>query len=157
MDDSAVDARLRARPGGWLPQQPVDASAPSRLAGKLVDLWAWGSISPPVLQQIAAAALTDGLDHPTIVRMANLGTGGLHTKNIRRDLLRMLLPAQHPESLKVRLPYVDIKGDADLPLFCDGHVCMPNELFDMMFRQHRALFDQKILGDGPRRFLGPSA
>ena len=153
MDDSAVSARLGQRPGGRLQQSRLTAkSAPSSLAAKLVDLWAWGAISPHVLQQIAAAAMTDGLHHPSVVRMANLGTSGLHTGNIRRDLLRLQLPAQHPEPLKVRVPYIDIKGNSEVHLFCDGHVCMPNELFDMMYRKHRKFFDEKILGEGPGRF-----
>ena len=153
MDDSAVAARLRQRPGGRLQQRPqIVDSTPSSLAAKLVDLWAWGVISLHALQQIAAAAMTDGLHHPTVVRMANLGTSGLHTSNIRRDLLRLLLTAQHTEPLKVRVPYIDIKGNSEVHLFRDGHVCMPNGLFDMMYRKHRKLFDEKILGEGPRRF-----
>ena len=39
----------------------VTPSPKSELAELLLDRWAWGALSTPVVQQIAAAAVADGL------------------------------------------------------------------------------------------------
>ena len=38
----------------------------SKLAAILIEKWCWGSLSPPMLQCLAAAAVEDGLEQPLI-------------------------------------------------------------------------------------------
>ena len=41
-----------------------------------------------MVQQLAAAAEEDGLTHPDVIHLANVGSRGLHVSNVRRDIVR---------------------------------------------------------------------
>ena len=45
---------------------PVQEEGRSKLALMLLERWCWGSMSLPVLQQLAAAAVEDGLTDPLL-------------------------------------------------------------------------------------------
>ena len=70
----------------------ASASKPSLLKERLLEMWAWGRISATTVQALAEAAQLDGLQHPDIVGLANLGTRGDHGQNVRRDLLQKTFP-----------------------------------------------------------------
>jgi hypothetical protein len=74
---------------------PVDlavADMPLRSGGHLADtllqLHAWGLISAPTVQIIAAAAVLDGLRDASVGVMAQAGTAGRHPQNVPRDISR---------------------------------------------------------------------
>ena len=62
--------------------------ARSRLAEVLLRMFAWGLLTATVVQWIARAAVDDGLRHPDLERLANIGTNCEFAGNSRRDLLR---------------------------------------------------------------------
>jgi hypothetical protein len=62
----------------------------SVLATLLLGFWAWGIVSAVMVQRIAHAAHTDGLAHPSIVRLASIGAKGRYKQNARRDLQHIL-------------------------------------------------------------------
>jgi len=55
----------------------VDDDAPvgcvrSALATVLLDQWAWGGIAAPQVKHMAQAAITDGSQHPDLLRLASV-------------------------------------------------------------------------------------
>ena len=58
----------------------------SALAKVLLEGYFHGELSARFLQKIAGAALADGLDIQEIEKLASLGTRGMHTGHIARDL-----------------------------------------------------------------------
>ena len=63
------------------PPVPAAPVAESVLAALLLEWTAWGLISFPMLQKVAAAAQDDGLNNPDIDRLASLG--GEHSHPIK--------------------------------------------------------------------------
>ena len=66
------------------------ASEPSHLALLLKQLWAWGDLSAPAIQKIAAAAEKDGATSPEIKALASMGGSGAYPGNAHRDLVQRL-------------------------------------------------------------------
>lgn len=69
--------------------------SPTHLSDLLIQLFVWGQVPAVLVQQIAAAAIEDVEEAkgPTIrswAILAGLGSKGLHTNNVNRDLLRKL-------------------------------------------------------------------
>lgn len=58
----------------------------SALASCLLHEWAWGVLSAPDAQELANAALCDGLHHPEIVEIAAAETYGHNIGSIHKDL-----------------------------------------------------------------------
>ena len=99
----------------------------SCLATILLELCAWGLISAPLVQQIAHASKKDGLKHPEIDFLAQLGTSGEYKGNCRRDLFRKLNKhVDMPKPIYVNLPHVERTGGADVVKTCDFPLYLPN-------------------------------
>ena len=60
---------------------------PSRFALILTQKWGWGRLSAPEVQELAAAAHRDGLQHPEVHKLASIGNWGRFPGNAHRDLL----------------------------------------------------------------------
>ena len=92
--DSAAAAHIVS--SGGLTQQSeaasVLASPPAVknnvLKDRLLELWSWVRISACTVQSLAEAAEMDGLAHPDIQQLSKMGSHGLHSGNVRRDLVR---------------------------------------------------------------------
>ena len=75
-------------------------------------MWSWGKISATMLQWLASGAAQDGLHHPSVVAMANIGGGGEHVQNMRRDLVRQHFPTMRaPKPKVVNVPLLDKYGN----------------------------------------------
>lgn len=78
----------------------------SELASLLIGLWSWGHVPAVLVQKIAKAALQDGQTFSSDFRineweiLTNLGSGGLNTQNVARDLFKKLPPALCSQSEK---------------------------------------------------------
>ena len=70
---------------------PAETWMNSKLASRLLFFWAWGLLSAPMVQWIAAGAIEDGLDNEHVRELANIGCQGLYKGNMRRDLLRLCM------------------------------------------------------------------
>ena len=85
------DERKRRRSGGLEQgQSKCLKESESSLANRMLDLWGKGKLSAAAMQAMAEAAIKDGLRHKDVAEIASLGSNGVHTSNIHRDLLRLL-------------------------------------------------------------------
>jgi hypothetical protein len=56
------------------------------LASLLLEKRAWGDIPSTLVQEIAAAAVADGATCARLLQLSLLGTEGVHSNNVHRDL-----------------------------------------------------------------------
>ena len=63
-----------------------------KLARLLLEMRAWGHMSAPLIQRLAAAAVSDGATCLDLTRLANIGSQGLYPANCERDLITHLAP-----------------------------------------------------------------
>ena len=121
--------------------QPSD----SNLAKTLLQSWAWGQMSAPHLQTLAAAAHQVGLKHKQIELMAKLGGGGHYPGNMQRELLLLsghftTLPDVF-SAIKIRLqPKPEIAAEVPLTFL------LPHKLFASMYHHTPSAFEASILG-----------
>ena len=71
---------------GDAPGCSTDGNMPSVLVTKLLKLWTHGELSATAAQDIAHAALLDGLQNEEVATIANFGMMGLRPGNIARDM-----------------------------------------------------------------------
>ena len=50
--------------------------------------WAWGQLKTKSLQRYAASAIRSGFRNDLLVRVASLGTGGVYTGNMTKQLMQ---------------------------------------------------------------------
>jgi hypothetical protein len=116
----------------------------SPLASLLLQYWAWGQMSAPMLQAIALAAVRSGPDDPHVQAMAKFGTYGRQQQNIQRSILQAYCPQLcTPEPYEVMVPML-VKQDTDtvtqqVPL----HMFLPHEWLHCL---HKANVAEEILG-----------
>ena len=85
------DERTRRRSGGLEQgQSKYLKEVESGLANRMLDLWGKGKLSAAAMQAMAEAAIKDGLRHKDVAEIASLGSNGVRTSSIHRDLLRLL-------------------------------------------------------------------
>ena len=68
----------------------------SHLAKYLLEEYAFGDLSANQVQKLSLMAKLDGVKHPHIIKLASLGTTGLHPGNCNRDLTRFTKKYMHP-------------------------------------------------------------
>ena len=83
-------------------------------------MWGLGKLSPTAMQEIAHAAVNDGVDAEELHELASLGTWGEHPGNTHRDLRRLLTKKinqgrlgglQESPSFRIKVPALDSKED----------------------------------------------
>ena len=114
--------RKKRRRGGGVQQRLErsdgvhrDTPLVSTLASLLVQLWAWGLVSPQLLQHIARAITdditrmnqlnktrcgacnTDFLEYDDLRRLAKIGDSGWCENNMSRELVSLMPPTHIPE------------------------------------------------------------
>ena len=83
----------------------------SAFATCLLNKWAWGVLSAPDVQELAHAALCDGLQHPEISEIAASGAYGNNTGSIHRDLTaHFVKDLVAPAGRLLTVPGKDVKG-----------------------------------------------
>ena len=81
------------------------------MASCLLHKWAWGVLSAPDVQELANAALCDGLHHPEIVEIAAAGAYGHNIGSIHRDLTsHFVKDLVAPAGRFLTVPGKDVKG-----------------------------------------------
>ena len=73
--------QMAQRPG----TVPIEGS---ETVQRLLTLWSWGAMSAPQLQFIAEGNVRDGITHPGVVRLSQIGGGGTSSQNSQKDLVR---------------------------------------------------------------------
>ena len=80
--------RQRLRAAGV--EHDVPDCGPSKLIELLVSSVVWGELSAPFAQKIAAAAVEDGLCHPSVKQLSRMGTSGEYPGKIFGQLMAQL-------------------------------------------------------------------
>ncbi len=135
-------ARQKAQ---WLREQAAgqQESHQGHLASYLLEKRAWGDISTPTMQQIAAAALADGAKCPMLEKIASIGTSGQHPQNCERDLLCSLKPTPLAQAMTtVRLPMQSTFGMVTIAT----NILYPHEVFSALFKHHPTAFLERLCG-----------
>ena len=129
------------------PDQPPTGK--SRLAQLLMDKWAWGTMSAPMLQSIAQAAVQDGLQHPDVEKLAKIGGQGRFPGNMHRDLT---LLAGKP-TLSNAISYYRLKLKRTKTAVEDMLVAflLPHKMFSCIYHTIPSAFKDSVLGGDPAR------
>ena len=113
-------------------------------------MWAWGIISPQLVQHIMTlfkedllvAAAEPGMSMTMVDTLAGLGSNGQIPGNIHRDLLRRLprSPMPSPHSFKI-----DLKHSVTDWFEGQATMILPHELFASIYHHYRDAFFTYIL------------
>ena len=174
------DERKRRRRSGGLEQGQSKClkESESSLANRMLDLWGKGKLSAAAMQAMAEAAIKDGLRHKDVAEIASLGSNGVHTSNIHRDLLRLLQEKiangslgglkQSPK-ITLKVPAKDQKSLETGQTEAEFHMFLPHlkvaswgasypQLMDACFGVSKAKeFWDQIKADDPRLIDSPVA
>ena len=131
--------------------QPVEPEGQSHLAKLLINEWAWGNLSSPVVQKIASAAVADGATHRHVKDLASLGAHGLYPGNTHRDLLNKLATPIVPAALRdytmwAKLPFLKTVELSQKILF-------PHALFSNIYTHDQGLFEDIFMGGDKKRVV----
>ena len=133
------------------------SKSPSELAKLLLELWAWGHLSPQAVQKIAYAASTDialfldESDHgdgrmqqaklEQVEKLARLGSSGRHSNNMHSELVRSLGGYKWARPSFVQLPLRCRPGIEDSALLSKHQVVLwPHEMMAAMWENYMGLF-----------------
>lgn len=137
--DSARLAWLQGLGQATTPRPP-----PSALASFLLEQWAWGHMSAPQIQKIAACAEADGLAQEEIKVLAGLGGHGRYARNCHPELLRRLQPHALASAIgKVEIP---IKAPQAGFARVQQEFVLPHQLFAALYERHPEKFRERFLG-----------
>ena len=131
--------------------EPAGMPQQSALATLLVQEWAWGNISTPMLQKVAEAACADGARHPHLDKLSAIGSHGRHPGNTHRDLLRLLKAPIVPAALTdwnvwMKLPFMKTAQMSQ-------KFVLPHALFSHIYSHDFGLFEQVFLGGNQDRLV----
>ena len=108
-----------------------DGSKPSNwqspLATKLYMLWTSGEMSASAVQEIAHAAVQDGITSAEVAKLAAFGCWGAYPGNCKRDLVSYLSCEWVPEPHPVTVPCLDTRPHPALVVETEMAVFLPHE------------------------------
>ena len=129
-------------------EQASSSSTSKRSCGNLalllLEFRAWGFISAILIQQIAAAAVADGLVCDKLEILADIGSKGKWKNNCERDLNNHLAPTPLRSTLNTLS--LSMKGLANFVYRIAAHILYPHELFAALFTFHPAVFLERMCG-----------
>lgn len=142
-------------PGGfqqkrrWSSDGPPAEASEEHLATLLVRKWAWGDLSTPAIQEIAAAAVADGASSKQIVILAGLGSSGRFPNHMYSELMTKLKPCVIRNSLAefslcLRRPPKAI-------IQVSQPMLLPHVLFATLYHNHRERFVEALCGGSVER------
>ena len=104
----------------------------------------WGFMSPVQAHRIATWGAEDGIQKSELLRFAKMGSGGVHTRNVWRDITTKLnSPLIAKSTDRIKLPMLDEVGEQ---FDCATDVLLPHRLLAAMWESNRNEFDLRILG-----------
>ncbi len=117
---------------------------PSQLGKYLLSAWAWGEISAPCLQQIAACAAADGATKADVIKLGSLGCGGAFPGNVHRDLLANLAPIP----LAAASSKISLNMRTGTMFFADVQqsIILPHVFFSNLFHNYKEAFLLHLCG-----------
>ena len=145
-----MSKRPRLPPGGHAQKakwQKIDDEAstkPSALGKLLVELWAWGDISSPMVQRIADAAVADGATHKEVLALQELGSHGKHLRNVHQQLVAKVSSGHLTQAVSEHKIYM--KKAAGGIVFTQHTMLLPREVFSTIYHCHKDVFLQRFCG-----------
>ena len=141
------------------PRTQVPKPCKSNCAKVLLSMFGWGFITATIVQRIAAAVVEDfkdvGVEAPqSLLELSQIGAGGEHKQNCRRDLWRWLEPKLRsiPSPICIRIPFLKARSiTRHLVEYMDLEIMMPNLLIEVLYNDFPDIF-RKMLGGGLERF-----
>ena len=149
---SKVRGGIRQRRRRRAEEEAAHVENSSHLAILLLSLFAWGEMSPQLLQKIAHAAYKDACRFKEatsslldLEKMAGIGCEGMYSNKCYGDLMKVLPFKVHvPAAMPTRLPF-----RAPLHSLTQG-ILMPHELFSCIFHYYRDTWNKCILPSSER-------
>ena len=89
---------------------PSSLASSSKLASKLLCLWAHGTLSATLIQELAHLAILDGAEHHELAALAKAGKYGEVKGNNHRDLMATFCKGIQFESFEITAPCLDPKA-----------------------------------------------
>lgn len=110
----------------------------SVLAKFLLELFAWGEMSPQLLQRICSLACEDferANKNPQVLAdlsmLARIGSNGTHKNKRHADLMAKVEPVSHiPKPFKVIIPFKDPLGNSP------QGILLPHEMFSALYHNY---------------------
>lgn len=140
-DDSLEPPEKRRRLGQRkrvaLNQVDPSAKGASELARFLVEQWAWGHISPQMVQQVASKACSDMKQDPPLPLQQLASLGGGYSNKMSADMIA-IQKSQLPSPFTILLPY---QKQARMQ-----KMLLPHEIFASIFANYRHVFDNVLVG-----------
>ena len=130
--------------------QQAGADGPQAACSQLVYLltlmFCWGDISGVTMQKVAAAAMSDGLDHPELQRMAQLGDSGATPNNIVRDFFLWKMAGAMLRSLSlISIVTCNYRVLSRL-LRAPQSMLYPHAMFAAVYHHYPAAFIKRLCG-----------
>ena len=133
------------------------AAASSELPGStlrvwLLEMYAWGLLTPQQVQAISERALHDAREKriSDLEPLARLGSSGRHSNNVHRDLVKLVaqLPKMcDPSRITLRKSAAEVAVPIEgVP--ADEHaytITLPHELFSSIYHNYKAAWQQVIM------------
>ena len=121
----------------------------SQLAALLLELFAWGAMSPQLIQEIAALAVRDleaSIENGQVLGdlrvLAGIGTNGAYKNKCHADLMNKVEHlSQLPEPFRVRVPFALPFGES-----LQG-MLLPHQLFASLWRDYPETWRSSVLPD----------
>ena len=133
----AKSRRLGQRKRLALDQSQSEAKTTSELASFLVEQWAWGHISPQMVQQVASKACAD-MKHAAPTPLQSLAKLGGGYANLMSAALIASQKSKLPDPFVIQLPY---KKGNHMQKFL-----LPHEVFASIFDNYYETFQNVLVG-----------
>ena len=145
-----MSLQLAVAKGRGLTHAPPDnRTETSALANFLIREWAWGKMSPQMVQTISHLALLDlkvasaGNTNSELEKLSRIGAHGFYSNNCNRDLNNLLptsqLPQAHEFQLTCRTPVFGTFRMHDFSML------LPHEWFSAMHQHYPEYFRQHVV------------
>ena len=154
MSASSDCKRLR----GWSLQKETiapDSSSfakASKLASKLLCLWAHGTLSATLIQELAHLALLDGAEGDELAALAKAGNYGEIKGNVHRDVVSTFCKGIHIEPLQITTSCIDPKTSQEQDT--EAAVFLPHVLFSRLETEYPDKFKDLVFNKQTRAVLG---
>jgi len=116
----------------------------SALARRLLEMWAWGSLTASSVQRLAASALQDGAVHADVRVLAKLGKSGELPNHCARDLMQLL--KNNPLRDCVATFDATVKTSTLMTKAVKLPIMYPHQLFSCAYHAYPSKFREIFLG-----------
>jgi hypothetical protein len=128
----------------------TSSKQPSQLANKLLSLWAHGTLSAIMVQEIAHLAMLDGASHHDLLAISETGHFGEYPGNVHRDSMQEFAHHLCIDAHKVVTSYVDPKSSSLEEGTVD--ILLPHMLFSNLAKGYPSRFEELFVAQNLKDF-----